>query len=230
MIKVFSIIYTDIGCLICLVDSGWKCDGRLTIRLESCSGVEGGGPDWVLLLLKGSLLREGGRQRHGGKRLPARQRRPGVLLGQALGPLVVLIVLGGAALQAQRYGRPVVKRQGSRAPVLGQQARARVVQRQTELVVGARGGTVLVALQPVPLGGVPGPALLEAVRALHLARSVQHQLDAVRPLVVDAAPAHGLREVVQHGPRHARQVAQIAVLPLGLLHYRHGGYRLLSLS
>lgn len=148
-----------------------------------------------------------------------------------------------AGRQARARVRQVVRRQVRQAPalvlvappVLGQQPRAgrpRVVQREGgggRVVRGRRGlrarggvGAVLVRLQrrPVRALGVRGAAaLLEAVRALQLARRVQHDLDAVRALVVDAAAAHRLRELVQHRPRHAGQVAQVAVLPF--LHDRH---------
>lgn len=65
--------------------------------------------------------------------------------------------------------------------------------------------------------------LLEAVSALHLPSGVEHELDPIGAFIVDAPAAHRFREVVQHRPRRARQVAQIAVLPLGLLHHGHGG-------
>lgn len=50
--------------------------------------------------------------------------------------------------------------------------------------------------------------------ALHLPRRLDDELDAVGALVVHAAAAHRLAEVLQHGPRRARQVAQVAVLAL----------------
>lgn len=62
-------------------------------------------------------------------------------------------------------------------------------------------------------------AFLEAMSPFQLPGTVEHYLDAIRALVVDASSAHCLRELVQHRPRHARQVAQVAVLPL--LHHRH---------
>lgn len=66
-------------------------------------------------------------------------------------------------------------------------------------------------------------AFLEAVGALHVPGALEDHLDAVGALIVDAAAAHRLGELVQHGPRHPRQVAQVAVLPLRLLelHHRH---------
>lgn len=54
------------------------------------------------------------------------------------------------------------------------------------------------------------------VDSLHLPGSIQNQLDTVRAFVVDATAAHGLRKVVDHGPRHPRQIAQVTVLTLRL--------------
>lgn len=51
---------------------------------------------------------------------------------------------------------------------------------------------------------------------LHLPGSIQNQLDTVSALVVDTTAAHGLRKVVDHGPRHPRQIAQVTVLTLRL--------------
>lgn len=59
-------------------------------------------------------------------------------------------------------------------------------------------------------------ALAARMQPLHLPGRVQHHLDAVGALVVDAAAAHGLREVIDHGPGHAGQIAEVAVLPLRL--------------
>lgn len=64
-----------------------------------------------------------------------------------------------------------------------------------------------------------GAAVLEAaVGPLELARRLDHELDAIGAFVVDAAPAHGLREVPDHGPGHAGQVAQVARLSPGRGH------------
>lgn len=65
-------------------------------------------------------------------------------------------------------------------------------------------------------------ALARRVDALQLAGLLQHQLYPVGALVVHAAPAHLLREVVDHGPRHARQIAQVTMLPLRLHTHRLG--------
>lgn len=66
-----------------------------------------------------------------------------------------------------------------------------------------------------------GPVLLEPVSTLHLPGRLQHQLDPVRPLVVDAPATHRFAEVVEHGPGHTGHVAEVAVLPLTHLHYGH---------
>lgn len=55
-----------------------------------------------------------------------------------------------------------------------------------------------------------------SVDSLHLPGSIQNQLDTVRALIVDTTPANGLRKVVDHGPRHPRQIAQITVLAFRL--------------
>lgn len=57
------------------------------------------------------------------------------------------------------------------------------------------------------------------VDALHLTCRIQYQLYPVRALIVDAPAAHGFGKIMDHCPRHARQVAQVAVLPFRL--YRH---------
>lgn len=67
-------------------------------------------------------------------------------------------------------------------------------------------------------GRRPGRLVLEPVRPFHLSGRFDDQLDAVGALVVDATAAHGLGEIVQHGPRHAGQVAQVTVLSLTHLH------------
>lgn len=54
------------------------------------------------------------------------------------------------------------------------------------------------------------------VNPFHLPGSIQNQLDTVRTLVVDTSATNGLRKVVDHGPRHARQIAQVTVLTLRL--------------
>lgn len=86
---------------------------------------------------------------------------------------------------------------------------------------GLGGGRVVVVGATLRTTTATGSTLLEAVRPLHLTRRLQDQLDAVGTLVVDTAAADHLGEVVQHGPRHARQVAQVAVLTLTQLHNRH---------
>lgn len=64
-----------------------------------------------------------------------------------------------------------------------------------------------------------GPAVLEAVRPLQVSGRLDDELDAIGAFVVDAAPAHRLREVPDHGPWHAGQVAQVTRLSPG------GGHR-----
>lgn len=168
-------------------------------------------------------------------------RRPlGLVVVAPVRGVVVVVVVGRHPLQAEGHLHAVVQRV-RRLPAPRVLHEAGAVQRAAdELVVGGGAGgrgAVLVRVRRTPVGLVLAglglrlrlglrllaAALLEAVRALHLARRVEHDLDAVGALVVDAAAAHGLREVVQHRPRHARQVAQVAVLPLGLLHHGHGG-------
>lgn len=87
---------------------------------------------------------------------------------------------------------------------------------------GCRFSAVLMGLhrRPVRCLGVRRTAtFLEAVCALELPRGVQDHFDPVCALIVDAAAADRLRELVQHSPRHAGQVAQVAML--AFLHYRH---------
>lgn len=88
---------------------------------------------------------------------------------------------------------------------------------------------VLVAGGSVALGGVTGTLLLEAVGPLHLAGCLQDYLYPVRPLVIDASSADCLRKIVNHRPWHSRQVAQITLLPFGLL-YLHDGHLNKSIS
>lgn len=54
------------------------------------------------------------------------------------------------------------------------------------------------------------------VNPLHLSGCIQNQLDTVGALVVDTTAADGLRKIVDHGPRHPRQIAQVTVLTLRL--------------
>lgn len=82
---------------------------------------------------------------------------------------------------------------------------------------------VFVAGRPVTLGGVAGTLLLKTVGPLHLAGGFQHDLYPVRPFIIDASSADGLRKVMDHRPWHPGQVAQIALLPFGLL-YLHDGH------
>lgn len=58
------------------------------------------------------------------------------------------------------------------------------------------------------------------MRPLQLARGLDHELDAIGTLVVDATAAYGFREVPDHGPGHTRQVAQVAGLSPGRGHLR----------
>lgn len=74
----------------------------------------------------------------------------------------------------------------------------------------------------VRMGWRGSPTFLNPVHPLHLASRFDDHLDAVGPLVVDAASTHGLGEVVQHGPGGARQVAQVAVLSVHALRHGHG--------
>ena len=77
--------------------------------------------------------------------------------------------------------------------------------------VHAGGAVVLgVGARAVGFGG-GGPRVLEAVGLLQLLGRLEHEVDAVGALVVDAAAADRLREVHYHGPGHARQVAQVAL-------------------
>lgn len=50
----------------------------------------------------------------------------------------------------------------------------------------------------------------------HLARCVQDELDAIGTLVIDTATANLLGEIVNHGPWHSRQIAEVAMLPFRL--------------
>ena len=59
---------------------------------------------------------------------------------------------------------------------------------------------------------VGATTVLEVVHATQLPPGVNGQLDAIGTLVVHAATAHRLAEVLQHRPRRARQVAQVALL------------------
>lgn len=88
---------------------------------------------------------------------------------------------------------------------------------------------VLVAGGPVAFGGVAGTLLLEAMGPFHLAGRLQDYFYPVRPLVIDASSAYGLRKIVNHRPWHSGQVAQIALLPFGLL-YLHDGHLIKSIS
>lgn len=54
------------------------------------------------------------------------------------------------------------------------------------------------------------------VNSLHLSGCIQNQLDTVRALIVDTTPADRFRKVVDHGPRHPRQIAQVTVLTFRL--------------
>jgi len=58
-------------------------------------------------------------------------------------------------------------------------------------------------------GGRPG--VLEAVRLLELLGRLEHEVDAVGALVVDAAATHRLRKVHYHRPGHSGQVAQVTL-------------------
>jgi len=69
------------------------------------------------------------------------------------------------------------------------------------------------------IGSADWRLLLETLGPFHLPSAFDDRLDAIRSLVVDTSAAHGFREILQHGPRCTRQIAQVAVLPLG--HHRH---------
>lgn len=58
------------------------------------------------------------------------------------------------------------------------------------------------------------------VRPLQLACCLDHEFYAVGAFVIDATTAHGFGEVPDHGPGHARQVAQVARLSSGRGHLR----------
>ena len=76
---------------------------------------------------------------------------------------------------------------------------------------------------PVGWAKAGGRALvLKAVRSFHVSGCLEYQVDPVRTLIVHTAPTHWLGEVVKHGPRCARQVTQVAVLPLCPVRYGHG--------
>ena len=61
---------------------------------------------------------------------------------------------------------------------------------------------------------VGATSVLEVMHATQLPPGVNGQLDTVGTLVVHTATAHRLAEVLQHRPRRARQVAQVALLPV----------------
>ena len=61
---------------------------------------------------------------------------------------------------------------------------------------------------------VVATTVLEVMHAPQLPPGIDGQLDTVGTLVVHAAAAHWLAEVLQHRPRRARQVAQVALLPV----------------
>lgn len=92
---------------------------------------------------------------------------------------------GGGVRSGRSLGRPV--HAAGRALGHGRMVR----------VAGAngahRGGCAVVAGRRVHAGTA---ALLEAVRSFHLARRLQHDLDAISTLVIDAAAAHLFREVI----------------------------------
>lgn len=72
----------------------------------------------------------------------------------------------------------------------------------------------------------PHVTVLHAVVPFQLAGTRYQELDLISPLVVNAAAADHLAEVPHHGPRHLRQVAQVAPLAPG--RRRRGGHGCLA--